>query len=57
MQGEEQAEGPLRHETGTVMCSVEEASSTERAAVIGEAERAAMSRSATCTVEERAPPA
>ena len=44
-QDEEQEEDPLRHEP---------ASSTGRVVVTCEAEHATMSRSVTCTVEERA---
>ena len=57
MQDEEQAEGPSCHETATATRNVEEASLTERAAATCEEERAKPSRSNTCTVEERVPPA
>ena len=55
-QDEEQGKDPSSHEPATVMRSMEEASSTGRAVVTCEAEHAT-SRSATCKVEERAPPA
>ena len=50
-QGEEQAEGPSRHELETATRNEEEASSTGRAAVTDEEERVTTSQSATCKVE------
>ena len=55
-QDEEQAEGPSRQKMGMATRNEEEASLTGKAAVTCEEERATI-RIATCTVEERAPPA